>query len=51
MEEEEKLQKVGSLGTQWVDLALTAGTEHHADCQQKTCSSYVAVIFIALSRV
>lgn len=51
MDEKENFKMVGPLGTQWVDSALSAGTEPRADYQQKTCSSCVAGVFIALSRV
>lgn len=41
--EKEKLEMVGSPSTKWEDLALTAATKHHDNCQQKSTSSSDAI--------
>lgn len=50
-DEKDRLKMAGSPDTKWVDLALTAGTKHYDNCQQKLSSSSDAIVFIALSRV
>lgn len=45
------LEMLGCLGIQWVDLALSAGTECRAGCKQKRGSLLVAFRFAPWSRV